>query len=616
MSTVVPPSSDPNPSAENAEVIDGGYIDSPYSIEERERVGVSGSTHSDVTASVDALGFDVYIEAVASFLLSADTKPPLTLSVEGDWGSGKSTFMSLLGEQIRKIAKADGKPEPLIFLFDAWREESEESVWSAFVLKFARAIVATSSAPSSFLARTYAELRLAIARFNVSAATPSLTWAVVLWLVSVVMAAASTFFFFAQSNVALRIVLGITGLASVIAIVRSTFRGAVHVFAAPWDATLALARFVEVPDYRSRRGFGDTFAEDLPKIIRSYVRSGRRIFVFIDDIDRADPIQASAIMRGLSILMTTGQPQLIFVLGLDRRKVAAGIAMKNSAAIPYLFPAATAGSELNQAGLAYGFDFIEKFIQLPFVVPRPSRQRVAQYVASFTGDEKSEANDDGEAAARSERRRNLEVRLGAEEGRVKKLIVFVAPLFGNNPRKIKQFINIFRLQAFIASETGTLGEFGFEQLGIALALLLRFPGLSQKLEHWGDYFYFMQLVARGGRNKGTTHDKDRFDRQSSEVKPYLTQPYVETMLKQAYENEWGFAPDIDFTPLLLTNPRRPQRDVNPQRPDEKATARDAGTGNVDGSATDRPQMAHESATQSDQPLSYDWKPGNRPPPEL
>src|SRR5215204_1486901 len=49
----------------------------------------------------DALGFAPYVEAVANFLTHRAAKPPLALSVEGDWGSGKSSFMMQLRAELR-----------------------------------------------------------------------------------------------------------------------------------------------------------------------------------------------------------------------------------------------------------------------------------------------------------------------------------------------------------------------------------------------------------------------------------------------------------------------------------------------------------------------------------
>src|SRR5689334_14903882 len=56
-------------------------------------VHISTQSFSDAPADTDKLGFEPYVRAVAWFLIDPKTRPPLTLSIEGPWGSGKSSFM-------------------------------------------------------------------------------------------------------------------------------------------------------------------------------------------------------------------------------------------------------------------------------------------------------------------------------------------------------------------------------------------------------------------------------------------------------------------------------------------------------------------------------------------
>lgn len=509
-----------------------------YAESELDTVTVGGGTLSDITASKDELGFDVYVDAIALFLLSDDTRPPLTLSVEGDWGSGKSTFMKLLGGRLEELAREKGKEQPLLFYFDAWREEKEESVWAAFVISFLRAIRSKGSVSQSFWQSSIAELSLRVRRFDLRGAALPLAAVTLFWLAGLAATVIGIrFALLEQDSIAVRTLWSLLGVAGIVSVTTPIFQKLRALLAGPWKATLALRRFVTEPNYRSMRGFGNTFAEDLPKIIASYVPRKKRVFIFIDDIDRAEPSQAATIMRGLSILTTTGQQQLVFVLGLDRRKVAAGIAMKNAGAIPYLNPNATTPRALNEAGLTYGLEFIEKLIQLPFAVPTPSEADVTRFIGSFSKPTEGRAGD----VRNTERRQQLEVELEADSERVKDIVKLVAPLFDNNPRKIKQFINIFRLQAFIASETGTLGSFGVEELGIALAVLQKMPHLAEKIESDGKCLGKIQTGALDFSNDDGENG-----------------PKVKRLLLDAAEQGYDLS-DVDFRPLLLTNPRRPRR---------------------------------------------------------
>ncbi len=84
---------------------------------------------SDQATDQDSLGFEPYVEAIAEFLLSNQTKPPLTLSIEGEWGSGKSSFMRQLSVYLEKRG---GRT----VWFNAWRHDKAEQVWAAFALSF------------------------------------------------------------------------------------------------------------------------------------------------------------------------------------------------------------------------------------------------------------------------------------------------------------------------------------------------------------------------------------------------------------------------------------------------------------------------------------------------
>ena len=126
-----------------------------YSPESVRNVGIN-----DQTAGVDSLGFTPYVTAIAKFLLNEETKPPLTLSIEGEWGSGKSFFMKKLDEYLRKEGKRT-------VWFNAWRHDKAEAVWAAFALSFIKQI----STPQVQTRQAYCQvflghLKLAISRFD------------------------------------------------------------------------------------------------------------------------------------------------------------------------------------------------------------------------------------------------------------------------------------------------------------------------------------------------------------------------------------------------------------------------------------------------------------------
>jgi hypothetical protein len=74
---------------------------------------VQSTSIQDLPATEDLLGFKPYVDAMAAFLANAKTQPPLTLSIEGEWGSGKSSFMLQRGERAARGVEAGRPVRPL-----------------------------------------------------------------------------------------------------------------------------------------------------------------------------------------------------------------------------------------------------------------------------------------------------------------------------------------------------------------------------------------------------------------------------------------------------------------------------------------------------------------------
>ena len=105
----------------------------------------------DTETNEDSLGFQPYVTALARFLTNPRTEPPLTISIEGEWGSGKSSFMIQLETALVNLGGTDNKP--IIVKFNPWKHEEQESLWSAFALQYIRQISEGGTWPSRFAGR-------------------------------------------------------------------------------------------------------------------------------------------------------------------------------------------------------------------------------------------------------------------------------------------------------------------------------------------------------------------------------------------------------------------------------------------------------------------------------
>ena len=152
------------------------------------------------------------------------------------------------------------------------------------------------------------------------------------------------------------------------------------------DITHQLTRLANSPNYVSKTTFARRFEDDLKSILSCYFDKDSRIYIFIDDLDRADIQRATELMKAINLLLGLEESNLFFVIGLDREMVAAGIAAQHQSIMPYIAASRSASPEdqdLARIGLEYGYSFLEKSIQIPFRVPGVDDRRVSKLVHSL-----------------------------------------------------------------------------------------------------------------------------------------------------------------------------------------------------------------------------------------
>ncbi len=300
-----------------------------------------------------------------------------------------------------------------------------------------------------------------------------------------------------------------------------------------------LKKYLEHPQYADRVSFIDQLHNDFQKIVSAYTGK-KRIYIFIDDLDRCVIPKAAELMESIN-LMLSDNPNLVFIMGMDREKVAAGLAVKHEKLLPYLSgwavnkEVADKDYDKNKRikGIRYGYSFIEKFVQVPFVLPIPRQDRIKEMLLELTG---QRSNSKSEFKMRNITRWFSELRFPVPtvfdtayrfvlklfsrlktksdhpltkkekeeqivEGRVD---AAVKKVFGDddnfrhiaemvslylkyNPRRVKQFVNLFRLRYVTAMSTNLFKQedgklLTFEQLGKFVGIGLGWPLFIKELE--------------------------------------------------------------------------------------------------------------------------------------
>ncbi len=489
---------------------------------------------NDQATQEDYLGFTPYVSALANFLTNKDTHPPLVLSIEGEWGSGKTSFMLQLQKALRE------RKQRFTIWFNPWRHDKEDALWAAFALEFMRGIANRQF----FLRRWLGHLRLFALRFQWRDGWLSLVQKISVWVLIVGATITLGVIAFLNGGIwtqgladfaanALKLTegadvlansIGAGGIAAYLALLLTVLNRIRSIVGDP--LSIDLKKYMQAPNYEERVSFVERFHEDFEHILSAYAGK-ETVYVFIDDVDRCEVPKAADLMSALN-LMITGNTHLVFIIGMDREKVAAGLAVKHEKLLPYMYASrygATdeAGKFQPAIGLEYGYEFIEKFVQLPFLLPKPDDAALEKFLRELsqpsspgkasspgglarlfnrgaassgnTAGGTSSNNVDSDANEEfpnsdSKTRASVFVETGVDSPKIHAIIRLIAPAFDNNPRRIKQYINLFRLRIFIAAATGLFDQkegsaypaLTLEQLGKFVAIILRWPILLAEME--------------------------------------------------------------------------------------------------------------------------------------
>jgi HEAT repeat protein len=155
-------------------------------------------------------------------------------------------------------------------------------------------------------------------------------------------------------------------------------------------------------------GIKSTLRHDFEAAIDECLQDGRRLVVFIDDLDRCLPEKTIEILEVIKLFLDV--PKCIFVIGVEKEVIERGIEVRYKS---------------KEQKPISGKDYIEKIIQIPFVLPPIREEDMAAFIE----------------------------KLGIGE-RERGYVTIVAKGTGCNPRKVKMFLNVLRIRRAIAERTG------------------------------------------------------------------------------------------------------------------------------------------------------------------
>ncbi|MBR6874428.1 MAG: hypothetical protein IKN17_13060 [Ruminococcus sp.] len=283
----------------------------------------------DTAVSEDALGMDSRYKGIADFISRCNT--PMTLAIQGDWGTGKTTSMKLISSRLEDICRNKGVQLCLI----------EFNTWQFSVVKddgrLVFDLIDVILRSLEKLASSDAEKKkVGICRKVARGIGTVAKWG----------------YEFGKE-----VVLDTTP-GKVVVGARNTF-GKEQQANAPAQAAPADVYSLTESVLKMRQAMQDAISS-----IVSSGKVGDRIYVFIDDLDRLEPRIAVELMEGLKNFMDC--KDCVFILAVDQDVVERGLRTKY-------------GKDFDREKASKFFD---KIIQVPFALPVNS-YNIDTYVKGF-----------------------------------------------------------------------------------------------------------------------------------------------------------------------------------------------------------------------------------------
>lgn len=389
---------------------------------------------ADNETTVDLLGFDYLVDSLL-VVLTEKRLLPVTVGISGDWGSGKTSLMSMAA---RALHEED--PRFVTVAFSPWRFEDYNDVKAALMTAVIDALQERVNSEPSLQERVGDRLRCLRER---------------VWRMGLLRGAAT--------GGAL-----IAGADPVLA-------------AAAGEAAQSIATPSPTLDPPERYDNVARFRADFSELMRDLGDEVRALVVFVDDLDRC--LTEAVVETFEAIRLFLHVEKTAYVIGADQRLV--------QAAIEDRYPAA------RESGESLGRNYLEKILQVTVAIPPLSEPEVETYLALLLA--QLELDDDGHerllAAAKAQRTSGaLSVAMnegiarealgdlpdGLAEGfaLTRQIAPTLAAGLRGNPRQLKRFMNTFILRRRTAARRGV------DLKGVVLAKLmvleeLAFPRFEQ-----------------------------------------------------------------------------------------------------------------------------------------
>ena len=410
---------------------------------------------SDKETTEDLLGYTVHASLLKS-VVTNDKNLPITVGLYGDWGSGKSSILKILEEELKN------DNDTVVVYFDGWSFESFDDAKMALI----QGIVDALEKDERFFAKvgdkateTYEALKKAFAKLK-----KSINWMRVLK-------------FSVKTVIPVATAATTGGAPLIIPMLLSAFKNHQDDLGEILTGDKAeqfLKDTLNAEDEEKKYEVVREFRKDFEDLIDKSKLG--KIVVLIDDLDRCLPRHIIENLEAIKLFLNV--PKTAFVIAADSYIVTNAIKSEYRDIID------AASDERPQLGNSY----LEKFIQLPYKIPALSPKEVETYVtllvcqsildntpfkkvredfATFTKENKFDRY--GWSNIQKLLNREIPTGLGETIGFVTRFSTIIGNSLKWNPRLIKRFLNAYEMRSSLLEQSGiTDMKFKFALLKLML----------------------------------------------------------------------------------------------------------------------------------------------------
>lgn len=455
-------------------------------------------THLDTPAQVDQLGrrsfakvLALRIRAIRNKEAEARNYGSLILHIHGPWGSGKTSLLNFLGNELKQ---GDPSSPWVVVNFNAWMHQRLGSPWWWLMNEVFR-----QGTRQLWKINRWRSIRLWLReylwRFMRAAWPPYLLALLCLALLAFLLIRLNGFFGLLDPGLD-KIQLKQIGDAA------SSISAVIALIITVWGVVFGLSRSLMMGSARGASNFIESIRDPMKTLTDHFndlvCSIGNPVAIFIDDMDRCQGSYIVELLEGIQTLFIMAP--VTYVVAADRHWISASYDQAYN----------TFASTVEKAGRPLGYLFLEKAFQLSTSVPAMSSVSQVAYwqrLLQINQAEHQEKLDRARANAK-EKLQTLQTddsilgelkrisdpieeqafreeavkRLAAPDiqARTEHSLKTFAHLLEPNPRAMKRLINSYGLQRAIATLVKV--DIGMKQLALWTILLLRWPLLAEYLE--------------------------------------------------------------------------------------------------------------------------------------